>query len=756
MKTVRIRIPVSLFVFLLVFMLLVAPVFALANFYHDVGVSGGVDAFIAYRDSTGYPSSLNTPKGRTWQGEFASFGAQSELPTSDSPVRWVKVEYSPIEARKSEKIVVTLSDDGYLDAYVWDGSSCTVSNNIGSCGTAANTYQCFDLAYEKTSGRALLVYSTGATTNEIGYNIWTYGSGWAGQSLLDLTYTTGIVNWISLAQCPGTRAGTGDDNEVAMIYIDSNIYVHGYVWTGSAWSLMGASAVWDATAAIATKECIAVAYEQLSGRAMFLWGDSVATDNYNRIWDGSTLSGPTLGPDISAQGGLTSWVTLKADPVSNNLFFLSVDAGSDLDTAYWSGSAWTIHTEHDATVDSIVARCADFAWEPTSGKGLLVWGTLTGSISYRTFTAPSTFGAVIPVAMVGGIHPWVQLRTNPVNVAGDIKILGAVLTGTIFDIGAIRWDGTTFMIIGSSIISESTTVITYECFELEFMNFQPEIVIYTTECITSTVTTETTSVTSTMTSVITSCSTTSRTDMTSTSTKCSTTSRTDVTSTSTKCSTISLTVVTSTSTLCSTMTSVTTSCSTTSRTDITSTQTTCSTTTSVTTSCSTTSRTDITSTLTSCSTTTSVTTSCSTTSITEVTSTDTSCSTTTSIITSCLTTSMTETSYDTLTETSTETTTTTTCSTTITIYSEKFVYKEGESSSSTTCMTLYITSTYTSFVDTSTISGTSTETSFISTFTVQTSTTVVGVIGGSRTGFIIVGVIVVALSLLGYVITRRR
>jgi hypothetical protein len=38
-------------------------------------------------------------------------------------------------------------------------------------------------------------------------------------------------------------------------------------------------------------------------------------------------------------------------------------------------------------------------------------------------------------------------------------------------LGAIRWDGTTFTIIGTNTISADTTVTTYECFEVEFMNF---------------------------------------------------------------------------------------------------------------------------------------------------------------------------------------------------------------------------------------------------------------------------------------------
>jgi hypothetical protein len=298
-----------------------------------------------------------------------------------------------------------------LDAYVWNGTSWIVTNNIASPGTTANAYKCFDVAYEKTSGRALLVYSRGTTTNEIGYKIWTFGSGWGSENLFDLARTTGIVRFINLASAPGTRSGTGDDNEIALIYLDANIDTHGYVWTGSAWSEMGATAVWDATCAIATKECIAVAYEQTTGEALFIWGDSVATDFYYKTWDGTTLSANTL-LDIASAALVGGWCTLKADPSSDDLFFVagtSSTTASELETAYWSGSVWTVHAEHDAACDSNAQRPMDFAWEPTGGKGLLVWGTTTGVINWKSFTAPSTFPSSGAPTMAGGTHPWVQL-----------------------------------------------------------------------------------------------------------------------------------------------------------------------------------------------------------------------------------------------------------------------------------------------------------------------------------------------------------
>ena len=434
--------------------------------------SSKTNALIAYRSNTG-TNMLSSPKNRIWTGDMASWSGEVEMPTAGSPVRWVRTEYCPVRSRGYEVIVVTLSDDGYLDAYVWNGVSWIVTNNIAYTGTTANAYRCFDMAYEHATGRALLVYSRGTTTNEIGYRIWD-GNSWSPEAVLDLPYTSGIVYWIALASCPGTRPGTADDNEIAMIYIDSNVDVHGYIWNGSAWDGMGQTTVWDATAAIASEECIAVAYEQLSGRAMFIWGDATARYNYYRIWDGSALTAATPLV-ITNQGSITNWVVLKADPNSNGLLFGVLDNALDLNTAYWNGSAWTIHSEHDAAVDTHASRCFDFAWNPVGSTGLLVWGTTSNSISWKTFTPPNTWSAA-STAPAAGTHRWIQLRTNPRYVSGDKYILGADLNSN-FDIGSITWDGTTFTITEGAITTD-TVSLTYECFEIAFMNFGPITINY--------------------------------------------------------------------------------------------------------------------------------------------------------------------------------------------------------------------------------------------------------------------------------------
>jgi hypothetical protein len=176
-------------------------------------------------------------------------------------------------------------------------------------------------------------------------------------------------------------------------------------------------------------------------------------DGTNSFYSASTNSG-------------SSWTDTST--IDFTYIFLS-DAGQ---------SGWVIHTPWDTGVDTNAQRCADFAWEynnaPASKKqGLLVYGTTAGQITWRRFKAPNYMTAATNVAMGANVHPWIQLKSNPRTGGSDVKVLGAVLEGTVFDLGAISWDGTSFTVIGTSTFSTDTAGITYESFDLEFENYAP-------------------------------------------------------------------------------------------------------------------------------------------------------------------------------------------------------------------------------------------------------------------------------------------
>jgi len=414
-------------------------------------------ATIIYRSNTG--TSITYPKARTWDG--TTWSSESELPNSGNTVYRTRLAYCTNSTRYYEKIAVTVSSDGYIDAYVWTGSSWSVTNNIGFVGTTAAAYRPFDIAYEETTGRAILVYgiSSTDTTRDLAYRIWD-GNSWSSDAYIDDDgHTTDIqIRWVTLESKP-----TSGSNEIGLIYIDgTNSDADAFIWDGNAW---GNRHELTGTVSSITMEAIDIAYEQTSGNLMIVAGES-GNIRWNR-WTGSWGTSATF--DINTAASTTMrWLTLKADPTSNRMMLASVDSGSDLCTADWSGSTWTVHTRHDATVDTNARRCADIAWEPSGSKVLLVWGTTSGSVSYKTWTSAGGWTSESTVSNAG-THPWIQLRRNPRDVAGDTKILGATLNSN-YDIFSFTWDGTTLAFLPNE-ITASTTVVTYECFEIDFQRF---------------------------------------------------------------------------------------------------------------------------------------------------------------------------------------------------------------------------------------------------------------------------------------------
>jgi len=182
---------------------------------------------------------------------------------------------------------------------------------------------------------------------------------------------------------------------------------------------MGNSAVWDATASVATRKAISVTYEQASGRAMFMWGDSVATDQYYRIWNGSSLTANAL-LDIPAAGGVVSWSQLTSRPNSNELMYGEVDAGADLNTRKWSGSAWdtvTQHPEHSAGVENITSMVFDIVWETHSanpGKAWLLMGN--GNVVQAKQWSGTAWGSASTLTGSDDTS-FIRLKADPVSGA---------------------------------------------------------------------------------------------------------------------------------------------------------------------------------------------------------------------------------------------------------------------------------------------------------------------------------------------------
>ncbi|MCX8173570.1 MAG: integrin alpha [Thermoplasmata archaeon] len=284
-------------------------------------------------------------------------------------------------------------------------------------------YRQHDIAFETLSGDAIIFYSGGAGPT-VYYQIWN-GTEWSEPNSFTLSTITGNIYWIEAASDPYT-------DEIALIVADSNSDAAGIIWNGTNfWN----EQLLTTTLSIATEQCHDVVYEAVSGYAMFVWG--VGTNMNSRRWLNGSWEAPLTAVNV---GGTCNWFSLQSDPLSNRLVLVSVDGDTDLNTVRWSGSAWTLDTEHDASVETDAGRCADAVFETKSGHVghiILVYSDLDTDIPrYRHFDG-TTWGAITPVEATA--------RTDDPQIIQ----LRAGADGTVFcaAVGADRylntwtWDG---------------------------------------------------------------------------------------------------------------------------------------------------------------------------------------------------------------------------------------------------------------------------------------------------------------------------
>lgn len=311
------------------------------------------------------------PKYRRWTG--ASWGSQADTSTTNGEIRHMAVKFSPT---RNEGIMVTLGSTGQLQAQVWNGSAwgspslLTTMNNANGSRDTQSLYRGFDIEYENTSGDAIVVYND--ATADPNYRVWN-GTSWSGETNIDIP-TTGRPNWIELASSP-----VSSSDNLAMILVDANVDVYGMFWNGTAWDDMnsgGTEAVWDATGSLATKKTVDVAFERTSGDVLFIWGDATATtQSFYRTYSGTTLSAATALANAN-QGGVVHWARLATNPTasSNEIMYAELDAGADLNTYRWSGTAWSaVDAEHSATTEDIIDMNFDIVYETHASNANVAW-----------------------------------------------------------------------------------------------------------------------------------------------------------------------------------------------------------------------------------------------------------------------------------------------------------------------------------------------------------------------------------------------
>ncbi|WP_321430058.1 VWA domain-containing protein [uncultured Methanolobus sp.] len=321
-------------------------------------VSG--DAIVAYMD---VGKNDGVPRYRVWDGN--SWSSDSSVYSGNSgsgDVWWVRLEANP---DSDEMVLVTLDDERDIRAQVWDGSSWGNPESITN-NARATSYQCYDVAYEQDSGRAIVSWAD-MGTGSVRYSIWD-GSSWS--SANDVYYPDARVYWTKMASDPYS-------NEILMATLDNNYDIHVMVWDGSSWSNIQEI---ETNVYEYSRRSVDLAFEQSSGTGIVVWGESNSVPKY-RTWDGSSWSSESSASSIGS--AYTRWVQLTPDPSSDGIFLMTSDGYNDLNIQRWDGSSWDIVTEVE-TSSTRYYECFDIVFSDTDQEPVTTpvsWNEWTGSVT---------------------------------------------------------------------------------------------------------------------------------------------------------------------------------------------------------------------------------------------------------------------------------------------------------------------------------------------------------------------------------------
>ncbi|HUL51693.1 MAG TPA: LamG-like jellyroll fold domain-containing protein, partial [Verrucomicrobiae bacterium] len=454
------------------------PIFTEARNWYvavDPAVISSEDGIVAYRSTTG--TSTSNPKIRTWSRTGSgSWGSEVELTSAGSPIRDLVLKYSPVSGKI---VLVTLSDDGFLDAYVCtddcgSSGSWTYTSNIGKVWSVAPAVDSrrYDVAFERTTGNAIVAYGVvdTNTAHDIAYKVLPAAStsfgGISEQYINDASKATDIqYTWIEMDSKPVTGS-----NEIVLAGFDStDSDTNAFVWDGSAWGNfhnLGTGAT-----ATGNHEAVAVRYASDGSKALAAAGDGTTGNVASGYWSSGAWTTVAAVDTSSGTNTDVQYITLKADPSSTAIQMVVVLSGNDMNTGYWSGAAWTIHgaTSIDVNTDSSATRVADFAWNPTGSTGMLVWDTDgAGNTISSVFCNPQCTNAIQTNATWAGTGGWMSLYTNPASGGTSVQILGLRMNNAI-NLGSFHWDGSKpFTNYGDSALTASVNVVTYSSFSFDF------------------------------------------------------------------------------------------------------------------------------------------------------------------------------------------------------------------------------------------------------------------------------------------------
>ncbi len=222
-------------------------------------------------------------------------------------------------------------------------------------------------------------------------------------------------------------------------------------WNGSVWS-----SEWSVTNSQNTYRGFDIAYENLSGDCLVVYGDGTSTPKY-RVWNGSTWSS-AASISLSTGVGTIRWVRLVKKMNSNEIaavFVGSNTTGTNVNAAIWNGSSWSMEPAGGLGLDLQNGYDSfDAAYETNYDEGsrelVVAWATSSSSPfwAYATLVDTTWTKVTNPPAIGSYTLYQISMGPSPLGTSNRIALgaLGDNNNGTRGVVHGARWNGSSWSI----------------------------------------------------------------------------------------------------------------------------------------------------------------------------------------------------------------------------------------------------------------------------------------------------------------------
>ncbi len=205
---------------------------------------------------------------------------------------------------------------------------------------------------------AIVVYGTRTNAGTPRYRLW-LGTNWSGPSNA-LSVGSKNLNWVVAKGCPAR-------DEYIVATIDTGRVVKAQVFNNGSW---GHLQTLSTNMANADYRGVDVAYASQSGNAMVVAGNNTPDPVY-WVWNGSAWNGPGTVNFSGAQA--VNWITLAADPASDEMIVMVQAADRRFAAMVWNGSnAWGHELLCTGLSVNLVYEAMSLEYETSGHQAVLV------------------------------------------------------------------------------------------------------------------------------------------------------------------------------------------------------------------------------------------------------------------------------------------------------------------------------------------------------------------------------------------------